>query len=139
MARISYKDVKGSAISKLKSNNISTIFCNPFYVSIIIVVILLFIVQIEPVNLYKQGIYSFFVTIAVVLSHNVIIRDMYKDKNNSNERDIFRETVVIKNNNVIPPRNFNKQSFNGSNEVEKNEIKQSFADDDTIEFLGLTK
>lgn len=138
MARISYKDVKGSAIGKLKSNNISNVLCNPFYVSIIIVVILLFIVHIEPINLYKQGIYSFFVTMAVVLSHDVIIRDMYKDKHNSNERDIFKETVVIKNNNVIPPRNFNKQSFSGSNEVEKNEIK-SFADEDTIEFLGLTK
>lgn len=135
MARISYKDVKGSAISKLKSNNISTVFCNPFYISIIIVIILLFITHIEPVNLYKQGIYSFLVTIAIVLSHDVIIRDMYKDKHNSNERDIFKETVVIKNNNVIPPRNFNKQSYTGSNEVEKQSIKEV----DTLEFLGLTK
>lgn len=135
MARISYKDVKGSAISKLKSNNVSAVLCNPFYISIIIVIILLFIAHVEPVNLYKQGIYSFLITIAVILSHDVIIRDMYKDKNNSNERDIFKETVVIKNNNVIPPRNFNKQLYSGSNEREKEQLKE----DDTLEFLGLTK
>ena len=42
---------------------------------------------------------------------------------------MFKDTNIIKNSNLIPPRNFNKQSIDGSG-PEINEIKHTHNDED---------
>jgi hypothetical protein len=128
MGRISYKDIKGSAIEGLKNNNIiNTIVSNPFFISVLIVFTILLILYINPVNKCNQAIYSFIATILLILSHDVIIRDRYKEKSIGGS-GIYKDTVVADKPSVKPRQYFDKKNTKletDDDSIEINEIKNT--------------
>lgn len=138
MGRISYNNVKGAAVEEIKNNDlIRNIVCNPFIISIIIVLIFLFISYTEPINVCSQGIYSFIPIIMLILAHDVIIRDIYRCKNETNNK-MFQSTSIIQNSTARPrfvsTRTTQDESINGRGENDKISNR---CDPDVADFLNL--
>ena len=147
MGRISYNNVKGAAVEEIKNNDlIRNIVCNPFIISIIIVLIFLFISYTEPINVCSQGIYSFIPIIMLILAHDVIIRDIYRCKNETSNK-MFQNTSILQNSTARPRFVSNitattddsingsiNESINGRGESDK---KGNRCDPDVADFLNL--
>ena len=107
MVTLSYKDgINGLQNNIINSNTSDSIFGNPLIISLLIVIIIIFIVQINADNIIVQFMYSFIFTLSIILCSNTIIKNKYiSRKNNPN---IFDDTDVTANNkNPITPRTFN--------------------------------
>ena len=135
--KLSFNDSKNYIKRALINNEILiTIFGNALIISLIITVFIMLIIHLTSETYMSQSIYSFLLTFTIILMNNYIIKFKYK-KEGSNESNIFSNTDIVKNPNVIPPRSFNKYGSNEQKEHNDNDSNLSL-EPDIKKFLGMT-